>query len=324
MAALPLPAATLFTAGILRYIRGFDRSVAMRAFIGIVLASCILFSAAPAPAQDAPPEQPDILVTGPREFEEQVRDFIGALTPTRPQGQTIERFEWAVCPAARGLSAAQNERVTARLRVVAQAARIPLGRPGCQPNALLVVTEDKGEFIRTLAQRRPESFGDLEPIQIRRLARSPGPSAAWQLKGLVDADGEPILVDGDGLFVNRTTRGSSRLRPDARFVFEGTVLVVERRALDGLTVTQLADFGAMRLYARTDPTRTRDSRAPTILNILDAPMGSAIPVTLTEWDLAFLRGLYASPENLYVAGQRSAIAREVSRDLRGAPTPTRD
>jgi len=92
-------------------------------------------------------------------------------------------------------------------------------------------------------------------------------------------------------------------------------LVIERRALDGLTTTQLADYAAMRLFARTAPERLAGSTAPTILTIIEAPMGSAVPITLTDWDLAFLRGLYASHNNLYAAEHRSRISRRIANEL---------
>jgi hypothetical protein len=289
----------------------------MRLFARAACATSLLL-AFPAYAQQAPPPPPEtedeIVVTG-RQLEEQVHDFVGALTPSRFVDSTISRFEEAVCPAVRGLAPAQNEAVTARLRAVAQAAGIRVEKAGCVPDSLLVVTADKGKFIRTLAARRPESFGDLTSLQIRRLARSPGPAAAWQLKGLVDSDGQPILLDAIiGYYLNRTTQAASRGRPEGRWVFEGSALVVERRALEGLTTTQLADYAAMRLFARTDPSRVA-GKAPTILAVLEAPMGTAIPITMTEWDLAFLRGLYASPENRFSAAQRSAIAKDMREEL---------
>jgi hypothetical protein len=270
-------------------------------------------------AQSQPEAAPAEIVVRGGGFEEQVRDFVGALTPAH-SSETISRFESGVCPAVRGLTAAQNGIVTARLRAVASAAGIRVEREACRPNALVVVTADKRAFISALSAQRPGFFGGMTGREIRRLASAPGPSAAWQLRGLVNADGHPIEFDAAaGIPINRTTTRSSRARPDARWVFEGTALVVERAALDGLNTTQLADFAAMRLFARTDPSRLAAGNAATILTILETPMGSPVPLTLTEWDLAFLRGLYASPENLFAAAQRSLIVREMREGLQERP-----
>ena len=54
---------------------------------------------------------------------------------------------------------------------------------------------------------------------------------------------------------------------------------------------------------------------------LDTPMGSAVPLTLTRWDLGFLRGLYAAPANLTAASDRSAIRRTVEAELTQTEAP---
>lgn len=282
-----------------------------------LLAILLMAPLAPIVAQ-APQEQPDpeeIVVTG-RQFEEQLNDFVDALTPA-PRSETIARFEENICPAVRGLTVSQNDGITTRLRAVASAAGMRLGRPGCRANALLIVTDDKSRLISALLRRASWFFGDLTPTEIGRLSRAPGPSAAWQLKELVDLAGHPLQLDPEtGYYIGRSTQTSSRTRPSARWVFQGTVLIVERPALDGLNTTQLADFAAMRLFARTDPARLAGTGAPTILNILEAPMGSEIPLTLTTWDLAFLRGLYASSSTGFAASQRSEIRRDMIDALR--------
>jgi len=84
-------------------------------------------------------------------------------------------------------------------------------------------------------------------------------------------------------------------------------LVVEGGALDGLTTTQFADYAALRVFSGVDPARLTTPGLSTILRLLDAPMGSEVPVTLTNWDLAFLDSLYASDENIRAASQRSEI-----------------
>ena len=78
--------------------------------------------------------------------------------------------------------------------------------------------------------------------------------------------------------------------------------------------TQVADYAAMRIFARTDPAKLKGS-APTILDILEAPMGSAVPVTLTDWDLGFLRSLYASHGRQYANRQRKEMEGLLRKDL---------
>jgi hypothetical protein len=264
----------------------------------------------------------EIVVTGTRDREEQVRDFVTALTPA-PQG-SIPRFIDEVCPKVVGLLPVHKEAVAARLREVAAAARIRVAPVGCVPNAFVIATPDKGAFIRALAKRQRDAFGMMSTRQIRRLADVPGPAAAWQLEGPVDADEIPLRWDETiGAYVNETTNGASRIRTMGRRGFDASAVVVEIGALKGLAATQLADYAAMRLFAKLDPARLQDPPPPTILTVLEAPMGTAVPITMTNWDFGLLSGLYTSPADLNANGQRSAIARRVNQQL-DATSPKRD
>jgi len=93
------------------------------------------------------------------------------------------------------------------------------------------------------------------------------------------------------------------------------VVVVDIDALGGLTVTQLADYAAMRAFARTDPERLEKSSVRSILTVLDTPIGGLAPVTLTEWDLAFLKALYGSAANRIAFQQRNEMKHLVAGEL---------
>jgi hypothetical protein len=281
-----------------------------------VMIATFALLASPAAGQQQP-QQPDetaseIVVTGARVREEQVREFVSILTP--PRGSTIPRFIDQVCPVTVGVAPAQKEAVNARLRHVAAAIGLRVAGRNCLPNAFVIVVGDKRAFIELLARERRHSFGSMSGAEIGRLARSPGPAAAWQLSGPVDADGVPLPSAGE-VYVNRTTLPSSRLRSASPQAFDASALVVESAALVGLTTTQVADYAAMRLFAKLDPARLPAASPPTILTALEAPMGSAVPITLTDWDVGLLRGLYASSTDLDANGQQSQIVRRVTRHL---------
>jgi hypothetical protein len=293
----------------------------MSVSIRLVAAGMLLCAGTEAAAQTPPPQQEtrsdsEIVVTGERNFERQVRSFVRALTPAR-SGDQLARFETAFCPVVWGLVPAQAESVR-RLRAVAAAAEIEVGKADCTPNAFVIVVDDKKAFVQGLAGARPRAFGELTALQIRRLARSPGHVAAWQLTGQLDAGGMPIVSDGSGPPINQTTEFASRATPAARRHFEAAAVVIEKRGLAGLTITQLADYSAMRLLARTEPSQLGDAAERSILAVIDTPMGREVPITLTQWDLSFLRGLYAAPVNGFVQGQRAAIARQVRSDMTAA------
>lgn len=287
----------------------------MRIPLAAVAAFTALSLAFPASAQERP-EDETIVVEGARDIDRQVREFVGSLTPAPASGQ-LGRFETPVCPTALGLPAADKAAVEQRLRIVAKAVGIDVAPEGCEVNALLMVTNaDKKSFFDELRRTQARYLGNLTKSQVRDLARSPGPAAAWQFTWMVSARGVPVMSDGSGGQIgwfNKTTEPPSRIGAPVRPVFQATALVVERRALEGLSTTQLADYAAMRLFARTEPKRLAGSPARTIVGILDAPADAEVPMSLTAWDLGLLRGLYSAPNNVYAGAQRSEMARQIAR-----------
>lgn len=282
-----------------------------------VLALALAAQTAPAAAQAPPSDDQAIVVTGQKESRKAIQDFVGALTKV-PSYEQLSRFEHSVCPAVYGLPKPQADAIAARIRLVAKTIGIVVGGDHCAPNVLVVATSDKQAFLEELRLHRADDFG-ITDSQIRALKKQTGPAAAWQVQGPpMTEDGKDLDVDpGVGQVVNRTIAGSSRLTVPVHPQFDGAVVVVERKALIGLTVTQLADYAAIRALTGADPAHLADSGAPTILHLLDVPIGGSAPITMTEWDFAFLRAYYDARRGLRTAGQRSAITDSMAKQLHG-------
>jgi hypothetical protein len=287
----------------------------MRFAVRAAIAGACFILAGSALAQVAPPpsSSSDIVVTGRRGQEQQVRDFVAALTPA--EAGAIPRFVDEVCPAAAGLLPAQNEAVAARLRQVAVAIGLKAAPAGCAPNAFIVVADSKRAFLEAVAEKHPQSFGLMTAREIRRLAAAPGRAAAWQIAGAVDRkDKAQRYNDIFSGSPSEAWETAARARNNRRG-FDAAVLVVDMRGVHGLTAGQVADYAAMRLFAHLDPARLPADSPPTILTALDAAMGSDVPVTLTAWDAGFLRGLYATSINRRTGTQRAEIAGKISEGL---------
>lgn len=280
---------------------------------------------APAPAQPAPPPAPpaagpaaqdsgqDVIVTGTLEREQEIRDFVGALTRDVPMTGQLARFEDAICPGVFGLNGQVRQTVANRMRQVAAYVGLRLGGANCRPNVLLMVTRDKRAFLQRLASRYPQYFDDEENSP-RRVAAQPGPVSAWHATIVLSANGQPLSTQG-GFGVNRSMGSQGRIAASARPAFTAAAVVVESEALTGLSTIQLADYALMRGLARTDPHQLPANGPPSILSAIEAPMGSEVPITITRWDLGFLRGLYASQANLRAPQQRGDIQHQVATEL---------
>src|SRR5690348_16375138 len=99
-------------------------------------------------------------------------------------GQVPTRFTLPVCPGVFGLAPQQAAYVTGRMRQVAAAAAIPLAPAPCSPNAIVIVTANKGALIRGLEQHHNDYFPyEWNPRQVRALEADPYPAASWQFEG---------------------------------------------------------------------------------------------------------------------------------------------
>ena len=235
--------------------------------------------------------------------------FLAGIAAAFPAAAAVPptRFTLPVCPAVYGVGPQQAAFITGRIRQIAYAAGVPLAGAPCDPNAIVIVTADKNALIRGLEQHHSDYFPiEWNKRDIRALESNPSPAVAWQFEGLITPDGLriaentiPSLVDPvppAALFQSTppTTAPASRLRPAERHDVMTSVLVVQANALQGLTAMQFADYAAMRTLTQTDPGATALPPSDTILKVLDAPMGTAVPISITASDLNYLRHYYGS------------------------------
>lgn len=225
----------------------------------------------------------------------------------QPTGTAPTRYTIPACPAVYGLAPQQAAFVVQRMRQVAASAGVPLANPPCDPNAIVIVTANKQALLRGLEQRHADYFPvEWSKSRIRAVEQDPDPAVAWQFEGLITPDGlriaetsDPSLLDpvDPGALVHATaptTLPASRLRPAERHDVMTSILVVQANALSGLTTTQFADYAALRTFARMDPRQVALPASDTIIKVLDAPMGTAVPESITASDLNYLRGYYSA------------------------------
>ena len=297
----------------------------MRARLPVLFAFLALFGPDVAFAQSAP-DNPNIVVEGVKDREKRLQNFVKDLTPSTLTYNQLARWEVPVCPAAFGLTPEQRAVVVDRMRSLARAVDVPLAKPGCDPNVIVIVTSNKSALLSALYKKHPDYFpGDWGSGRIRDLERDLYPVASWQFEGVLSTDGLRIAdstdsndtVDPAGLVAATipTIAPASRMRPAGRHDVVTSILVVQTSALAGLTTTQFADYAAMRTFVHTDPKQLRASPSETILKVMDAPMGAAVPLSLTRWDLSFLKAYYASRNQSYANVQRHEIAERMKREL---------
>lgn len=273
---------------------------------------------APAVSQDREPsrEQDQIVVVGeqnqPKKQREEIQEFVRALS-TEEWDSPMTRFE-KVCPGVRGLSPAQNTAIVARIRAVAAAAGIEVGDKACQPNLRMVVVPDKDEMLQLLKSKHPVLFRDYDgrPVEI---VKEDGPATAWHVRERLDRRGNTLEPSESGVTYVDFDGASPRVLALYRPVAMGSMILIEQKGLIGLTTTQIADYAAMRAFTTIYPHRLSRSNAPTILRVMDSRIGDVTPLSLTQWDFAFLKSAYSVPPYSYSSSQRSRIRRAIDKEL---------
>jgi len=278
------------------------------------------------PAADQSPVQlDDIEVTG-RTLDSLIRSFVNEVAaPNDNRG--LARWEDRICVGVANLRLEPAQYIVDRVSTVAEDIGLQPGRPGCAPNVIIVATDDPARLAADLArdqQRalRPGGSGmDRGGAALRRFVASEEPVRWWQVSMPVDSEtgeratripGECRNSCGSALdyapiiFVDSPSRLNTQIVDN---IFR-TVIILDVDQVSQISAQQLADYVAMVTLAQIDP-EADTSRYASILNVFDAPDTTA---GLTDWDKAYLEGLYdAERSRRNLRSGRNEIARSIHR-----------
>ena len=282
------------------------------AALALVAAAPAAAQTAPQPAGESTPVEP-LVVTAPT--REVISEFVRNISaPTRER--KLARWNKTICPATLGLQRRYAEYLNDRLAAAAMQAGVKVGKPGCSPDLLIIVTADPkalldqmaaehGDFfaVNTFAHDRTSAGGGQD---FAAFLASPEPVRWWHVSATVSAEGRPLgssantirvtsaTADGKGFGSPPALRvtSPSRLRDTVREDFQHALLIVDAGQARGVSYQALSDYVAMAALAQLDP-RADTAGVPTILNLFKADAASR-PDGLTDWDRAYLRGLYGA------------------------------
>jgi hypothetical protein len=279
--------------------------------------------ASPASAQQAlkesassPPQDESIVVTGSR--VKRVDDSAAVLAMSPPHDGQMARFESPVCPHVLGLSPAYAAVVTDHVRSLARKARIPVAKRGCAANLLIVVADDPSSFIAALRNDYPLAFAMMGPREKSAIDSASGPAIAWRTVAPRRADGGPVIygspVAGSGTAYMVPGATMSRLSVPIRQQFTSAYIVLDAAAIDEITLAQLGGYAAMIGLTGIAPDRA-DPASRSILSLFsDRSAGRMPPPEETDFDRAYLDGLYHGSAGL----SAEATARRIARSIRTA------
>lgn len=265
----------------------------------------------------APNSQEIIVSARPPKKAERVRRFIERVSPSIPRDHPPARFTDPICVGSSGLPPAAGQAIIDRVSEIALSVGLRIGAPGCAPNILVLFVVDGRAEVRKLARRGSAGLNGQSLADIDRILDEPGSARAWTQVETRSRDGDrPSRAPNDPAVLNiaTSTRLSSPVRRD---ILRSTILI-DRDAVAGRDLRQVADYAAMRAFTGA---RSRPGDASSILAVF-APDSKGQAPHLTEFDRRYLEGLYAGRGDLPWSMKKHSIAAHMVRG--GADVPTRE
>ena len=265
------------------------------------------------PSRDTPAsELDDVLIEGRRGLAATTR-FVRAIAP--PIGDRgLARWNGPVCVGVLGMQADAARMMADRISDWAHSLGVDVEAAGCDPNILVVATDDGNRMAQELVATRPRQFrlgvagADRGAAALADFQHTDRLVRWWHVALPINPDterpavrmpGEPPSTGSGGLtrpadFGPTALVGmSSRLTRRTRDDLQQAIVVVDIDALDAVGFGQLADYVSMVALAHIDMAG-QSNLLPSILNLFD-PAYAPEP-TLTDWDRAFLKGLYSAEQ----------------------------
>jgi hypothetical protein len=306
--------------------RGFDmKLVRTLAVVGAMQAAAMTPAFAQAPTDE------EVIVQPPAASnQDEVRTYVQALTsPTRTRSP-MPRWYGPLCVGVVGMQAAQAQVFNDRIGEVAEAVRLEVQGPGCRPNVLIHFARDAGGLARSLADQSnlmsasnatgnsqgADALQDFlqtqDAVRWWHVSRTATDGVAFGRNSQQNGEQERTRVQeftgeagsstpeqemqeqtGEQFSSGTRVREVSRLRGGVMEMMDYVIIVIDANRTSHTTVGALADYVAMITLAQINP-QADTASAPTILNLFDG--AGETQTALTSWDLAYLRGLYASSD----------------------------
>lgn len=286
-------------------------------------AIALILAAVVVEGQSQSPEPPatvleEIVVEG-RLLRDAVEQFVDEIVAP-PVGRGPARWNRPVCVGVVNLRNEMAQALADQVSLVAVQAGLDIGEPGCDPNVLIIATDDGPGLARALVAGRPRVFrpqyaGAARSVEaLERFQETAAPVRWWHVSvpmlrdtnmpGVRMPGGNPPIIPGAGML--RTT-----LRNDLLKAF----IIVDLDDAEGIDIGRLGDYVGMVALAQIDP-QAETAGYDTILNLFD---DARSPASLTAWDMSYLGALYGSELNQRAANQQGGeVSGRMFRDRRSA------
>ena len=267
----------------------------MRVLLASVLLACLAGSAL---AQEA---EPDVTVVAPvviqsrEDVIETARQFVQEVGGA-PRGNNLARWDPRdhLCVGVVNLAPDYAQALADHVSAVAMAVGLQAGEPGCRPNLLILADSDGDALAQALTDQGMRFFrpdlddSNLGRAALRRFETSGAPVRWWHVNMASDPDTGGVVPDGGVVGV----RNVSRIRQNFEQELVWAIIILDTRRIGSVEFHALADYVAMAALAQFDD-RADMSAWDTVMNLFDEEQENR-GLRMTQWDLDFIRSLYAA------------------------------
>ena len=321
---------------------------------GLLAVSALTFSA-PGLAQQPASTSDEIVVTGER-LREMTEAYAGAVAVAPAAADQYPRWDTRLCTRVAGLSPADAQTLIDHIARRAHAVGVQAERVGCQPNLVIIFAPDGDQLAREIVDQRRDLLGYYSEDDVvtagrdalEAFANTPRPVRWWHVARTTTADGRQLTdthsspgdnpraaqeASGEGpgdpqATANAILGGSrfenmegvrsqgTRMRRATRHDLSFALVIVDTRRTAGAAPAAVADYLAMATLVQLNPNADM-SAFPSVLNLFQSGnAGAAAPAGMTDWDLAYLEGLYGATREAASANrQRADIARRMAEEV---------
>lgn len=294
--------------------------------IAALLASLALSQSAPVETLNQPPVDLSEVVIEGRRLEDLTEDFVREVAAPSA-GRGLARWRDGVCVGVVNLRAEHAQYIADRVSTVAEDMGLRAGQPGCHPSIVIVAATDANAFTEEFIDMRPRLFRvggsgmDRGRAAFERFRTTERPVRWWVVSAPVDDDTGQVAVRifghvrGNGgsvmdyapqIRVRNVSNLSTQIVNDTKRAF----IIVDVDRIQDVSLTQLADYIAMVALAQIDPDADT-SAYRSVLNLFEDPEQTP---GLTQWDLAYLEGLYSAQRtNRHLATNAREITSSIMR-----------
>jgi hypothetical protein len=244
-----------------------------------------------------------------------VTEFVETTSVKTGTGQ-MGRWDKEVCLSVSGLKSEYASFILERIAVTAGEVGLATGKPGCTPNLIVVATDNAEKLLTESVKKNQRAFLDDQWTiregrgKLKEFIASNRPVRWWFVVARVTRDGTPYEVGGAV-----EIRGSSMIGSTVRADFHHVFVILDVSRIRTVRFAALADYIAMVSLAQTSPD-AEFAGVPTILRLFsDREAGLTPAEGMTDWDRAFLKGLYSAPRS---AKRMSIQERDISRAIQDA------